>query len=259
MNIIDGKKIADEILDSLKKEIKKRFLKPCLGIILAGDDSASLLYIQKKEESSRRIGIEIRKHILSKDVSEEEILKIINSLNHDKQINGILIQMPLPKDISPDRIVQAIDPKKDVDGFLFKSNFDSPFVLAIQKALKATEEDLENKKIIALVNTDAFKKIAERIIKADYLIGFNKGFVADLKKADIIITALGQPNAIKSSMIKENVILIDGGISRKNGKIIGDIDKESVKEKAKWLSPVPGGIGPITVAFLLKNVVLSIK
>jgi len=125
--------------------------------------------------------------------------------------------------------------------------------LAIQKALKATEEDLENKKIIALVNTDAFKKIAERIIKADYLIGFNKGFIDDLKKADVIITALGQPNAIKSSMIKENVILIDGGISRKNGKIIGDIDKESVKEKAKWLSPVPGGIGPITVAFLLKK------
>ena len=167
--------------------------------------------------------------------------------------------MPLPKHVSSDKIIQAINPKKDVDGFLLKSKFDSPFVLAIQKAINATGEDLNNKKIIALVNSDAFGKIVKRIIKADYLIGFIKDYINDLKKADVIITALGQPNIIKSSMIKQNVILIDGGISKKNGRIVGDVDKKSVKEKAKWLSPVPGGIGPMTIAFLLKNVVLSIK
>jgi len=259
MKNIDGKKIADGILEDLKEEIKNMSFELCLGVVLVGDDPASLLYVQKKEESADKIGIEIKKYILSKDSSEEEILEIVNFLNQDKQVNGILVQMPLPKHVSSDKIIQAINPKKDVDGFLLKSKFDSPFVLAIQKAINATGEDLNNKKIIALVNSDAFGKIVKRIIKADYLIGFIKDYINDLKKADVIITALGQPNIIKSSMIKQNVILIDGGISKKNGRIVGDVDKKSVKEKAKWLSPVPGGIGPMTIAFLLKNVVLSIK
>ena len=259
MKNIDGKKIADGILEDLKEEIKNMSFELCLGVILVGDDPASRLYVQKKEESADKIGIEIKKYILSKDSSEEEILEIVNFLNQDKQVNGILVQMPLPKHVSSDKIIQAINPKKDVDGFLLKSKFDSPFVLAIQKAINATGEDLNNKKIIALVNSDAFGKIVKRIIKADYLIGFIKDYINDLKKADVIITALGQPNIIKSSMIKQNVILIDGGISKKNGRIVGDVDKKSVKEKAKWLSPVPGGIGPMTIAFLLKNVVLSIK
>jgi len=259
MKNIDGKKIADGILEDLKEEIKNMSFELCLGVVLVGDDPASLLYVQKKEESADKIGIEIKKYILSKDSSEEEILEIVNFLNQDEQVNGILVQMPLPKHVSSDKIIQAINPKKDVDGFLLKSKFDSPFVLAIQKAINATGEDLINKKIIALVNSDAFGKIVKRIIKADYLIGFIKDYINDLKKADVIITALGQPNIIKSSMIKQNVILIDGGISKKNGRIVGDVDKKSVKEKAKWLSPVPGGIGPMTIAFLLKNVVLSIK
>ena len=259
MKNIDGKKIADGILEDLKEEIKNMSFELCLGVVLVGDDPASLLYVQKKEESADKIGIEIKKYILSKDSSEEEILEIVNFLNQDEQVNGILVQMPLPKHVSSDKIIQAINPKKDVDGFLLKSKFDSPFVLAIQKAINATGEDLNNKKIIALVNSDAFGKIVKRIIKADYLIGFTKDYINDLKKADVIITALGQPNIIKSSMIKQNVILIDGGISKKNGRIVGDVDKKSVKEKAKWLSPVPGGIGPMTIAFLLKNVVLSIK
>jgi len=259
MKNIDGKKIADGILEDLKEEIKNMSFELCLGVVLVGDDPASLLYVQKKEESADKIGIEIKKYILSKDSSEEEILEIVNFLNQDEQVNGILVQMPLPKHVSSDKIIQAINPKKDVDGFLLKSKFDSPFVLAIQKAINATGEDLRNKKIIALVNSDAFGKIVKRIIKADYLIGFIKDYINDLKKADVIITALGQPNIIKSSMIKQNVILIDGGISKKNGRIVGDVDKKSVKEKAKWLSPVPGGIGPMTIAFLLKNVVLSIK
>ena len=259
MKNIDGKKIADGILEDLKEEIKNMSFELCLGVILVGDDPASHLYVQKKEESADKIGIEIKKYILSKDSSEEEILEIVNFLNQDEQVNGILVQMPLPKHVSSDKIIQAINPKKDVDGFLLKSKFDSPFVLAIQKAINATGEDLNNKKIIALVNSDAFGKIVKRIIKADYLIGFIKDYINDLKKADVIITALGQPNIIKSSMIKQNVILIDGGISKKNGRIVGDVDKKSVKEKAKWLSPVPGGIGPMTIAFLLKNVVLSIK
>ena len=224
-----------------------------------------LSYIfKKKEEAADKIGIKVKKYILSKDSSEEEILEIVNFLNQDKQVNGILVQMPLPTYISSDRIIQAINPKKDVDGFLLKSKFDSPFVLAIQKAINTTGKDLRDKKIIALVNSDAFgKKLVDSLKPClkKYILCKGCAFsgTASMVQADVIISALGQPNIIKSSMIKQDVILIDGGISRKNGKIVGDVDKKSVKEKAKWLSPVPGGIGPMTVAFLLKNVVLSIK
>jgi methylenetetrahydrofolate dehydrogenase (NADP+)/methenyltetrahydrofolate cyclohydrolase len=270
MKIIDGKKIADGILAKLKERIKKDSLKPCLAVILVGDNPASRLYVQRKEEAAQRIGIEVKKYLLPKKVSEEEILKIIDSLNQDKEVDGILIQMPLPKGISPDRIIRAINPEKDVDGFLEESEFDSPFILAIWQALEATGEDLKNKKAVALVNSDVFGErlcrfLKRKGLKAEYFLGVHllKDLGEDLgvgllkKEANILITALGQSNFIKGSMIKQGVILIDGGISKKGKRVIGDVDFESVKEKAKWLSPVPGGLGPLTVAFLLKNVVLA--
>jgi methylenetetrahydrofolate dehydrogenase (NADP+)/methenyltetrahydrofolate cyclohydrolase len=266
VKIIDGKKIADGILAKLKEKIKKDSLKPCLAVILVGDNPASRLYVQRKEEAAQRIGIEVKKYLLPKKVSEEEILKIIDSLNQDKEVDGILIQMPLPKGISPDRIIRAINPEKDVDGFLEESEFDSPFILAIWQALEATGEDLKNKKAIALVNSDVFGErlcrfLKRKELKAEYFLGAQ--LLKDLgvqllkKEANILITVLGQPNFIKGSMIRQGVILIDGGISKKGKRVIGDVDFESVKEKAKWLSPVPGGLGPLTVAFLLKNVVLA--
>ena len=184
----------------------------------------------------------------------------VRLLNDDRQVNGILVQLPLPKNISADRIIRAINPTKDVDGFTLKSKFDSPFILSIQQALKETKENLKGKRIIALVNSDVFGKALYRFflkhesIRVEYITQDNKG---KTKQADVLITALGQPNLIKSSMIKDGAILIDGGISKIGGKTVGDIDRESVKEKAEWLAPVPGGLGPLTVTFLLKNVVLA--
>lgn len=259
MKIIDGKKIAEGILVDLKKEISQHKIKTSLAIILVGQDLASHLYVQQKEKAAQEIGLEIKKHLLPGNTSEEKILELIGSLNKNTQVNGILVQMPLPKEISADRVVQAIAPQKDVDGFLSGSKFDPPFILAIEQALEATGENLQDKKAVALVNSDVF---------GERLVGFfrNRGLSIDylkqeqaIKEADLVITALGQPNLIKGHMIKKGVILIDGGISRKNGKIIGDVDKESVKEKASWLSPVPGGLGPLTVAYLLKNLVLAFQ
>ena len=250
MKIINGKKIADRILADLKKEIKKKKLKPSLAVILVGDDPASHLYVQKKEQAAQKIGMEIRKHFLSEEVSEKEILEIIDSLNQDKEINGILVQLPLPKNISADRIIRAIKPTKDVDGFVKNSRFKSPFILSIERALQETSRDLTGKKAVVLVNSDIFSQALKSQLK-------KLEFIKDLKKADIIITALGQPDRIKNDMIKEGAILIDGGISKIDGKTVGDIDRESVKEKARWLAPVPGGLGPLTVTFLLKNVVLA--
>jgi len=260
MKIINGKKIADRILADLKKEIKKKKLKPSLAVILVGDNPVSLLYVQKKEQAAQKIGIEIRKYNLSKQTSEKEILEIIDSLNQDSQINGILVQLPLPKNISADRIIQAIAPQKDVDGFTLKSKFDSPFILSIWQALEETKESLRDKKIIALVNSDVFGKALYRfffeheLIRVEYI---TQGDKRKIKQADVLITALGWPNLINNSMIKESAILIDGGINKVGGKTVGDVDSESVKEKAKWLAPMPGGLGPMTVAFLLKNIVLA--
>ena len=262
MKIINGRKIADQILFDLEKEIKEKKTKPSLAIILIGNDPASEIYVSLKEKTAQKIGIKIKKYLLSDQTLEKEILDIIKSLNNDNQVNGILVQFPLPKRISSNKIVQAIDPKKDVDGFLLESKFDPPFISAIYQAVKSTKEDLKNKKIAALVKSDIFGKtlvkfFKKKNLKAEYFLFKNKRKEKEIKQADVLITAIGQPNFIKASMIKKGVILIDGGISKKDGKITGDIDRESVKEKAKWLSPVPGGLGPITVALLLKNVFLA--
>ncbi len=255
MKLINGKKISQEILNGLKEEIGE--LKPCLGIVLVGNDPGSNIYVQKKEEAAKEVGIKIKKHVLNESVSEKEVLKVVNDLNSDKEVNGILVQMPLPDSISPDRIIQSISPEKDVDGFLPKSKFDQPFILAIERALKETGS-MKDKNAVALVNSDIFGSALESKLGIHYRVWVVNP-LDDLTEFDIIITALGQPQIIKENMIKENVILIDGGISRKDGKILGDVDRESVEKKASWLTPVPGGLGPMTVSYLLKNVVLSAK
>ena len=263
MKIINGKKIADKILSELKKEIKDKKLKPRLDVILIGDNPASQLYVKIKERTGRRIGIKVEKHILSNRIKEKEILKLIDSLNDDYKIDGILIQLPLPQAFSTDNIIRRINVKKDVDGFLKETKFISPFILAIHEAIKETKEKLENKKIIALVNSNIFKnKLIKFFNRKNLKLKTALWPINDysqLKDFDIIITALGQPEIIKGNMIKEKSILIDGGISKKSNKVVGDIERESVENKVKWISPVPGGIGPLTVAFLLRNVVLAHK
>ncbi len=188
-------------------------------------------------------------------------MEIIASLNQDSKIDGILVQLPLPRKISADKIIKEISPSKDVDGFVRGSHFESPFILAIWQALKETKENLKNKKAVALVNSDVFGQtlccfLRKKGLRAAYVkIWARRAQIT----ADILIAALGRPNFIKGSMVKDGVILIDGGIAQRRGKIVGDIDVESVSQKAKWLSPVPGGLGPMTVAYLLKNVVLATK
>ncbi len=263
MRIINGQKRAIEILDNLRKEIKEKKIKPSLAIILANNDPASRLYVRIKEKTAKKIGVDFKKYLFSDKISEEEILEKIDILNQDNKINGILVQMPLSKEMSADRIIQRILPAKDVDGFLPQSKFNSPFILAIWEALKLTREKLKDKKILALVNSDIFGKnlcffLKKKDLKINYLkpADFTKE-VSQFKKTDVLITALGKPNFINSAMIKKGSILIDGGISKKGNNILGDIDRNSVQKKAAWLSPSPGGVGPLTVAFLFKNLILA--
>ncbi len=275
MRIFNGKKIADKILEDLKEKISKERILPTLAVIYVNSNPESELYIRKKRETSKEIGIRFFCYVFKKTEKEEKIIERIRKLNSSPSIDGIIVQLPLPKGFNTEKIIEAIDPKKDVDGFHKKNRellkkgrpyFFPVLPQAIFLALKKVRK--KRKKILALVNSDIFGKTLEEFlkkkrIKVKYLIFKKKDFPKikkELKKADIIISVLGKPFFLKGEMIKKGVALIDGGIRvLEKGKIKGDVDRESVKEKASFLTPVPGGIGPLTVALLLKNVYLSAK
>ncbi len=278
MKIFDGKKIADDILEQLRRKIKEEKIRPTLAVILVGSDEASRLYIKLKKEAAEKVGIDIKEYIFYSRADEEEIISQIKQFNDDSKINSIIVQLPLPATLNAGRVVESIDSQKDVDGFhkenrrlLEKGEAGLMPVLpmAIFTALReALKESFGDKKILALVNSEIFgqslKIILEKaggrlcymVRKACVVLGVEK----EVKSADVLISVCGCPNFIKGDMIKEGVVLIDGGITRwSDGKVVGDIDRESVKSKAVFLTPVPGGLGPLTVALLLKNVYLAAK
>ena len=264
MIIFNGKKIADKILSDLKKKTDRLKIKPKLAVILAGEDKSSELFIRNKKRAAKEVGIEVLLYKFKENVPEKEIIRKIKNLDNDKSVNGIIVQLPLPKGFSPEKIIGAVSPLKDVDGFGKRSSFSSPFISAVIVALKNSMKDIKGKKILALVNSDIFSNrlrffLKKEGIKAEYIM--RKNFSPNKinkNKADIIITVLGAPNFIKGDMIEKGTILIDGGITvTGNKKTVGDVDRKSVSGKAAFLTPVPGGTGPLTVALLLKNVYLA--
>lgn len=278
MKIFNGKKEADKILREIKDAIKEVRLRPVLAVVLVGDDEASKLYVRLKKEAAKKIGVEVIERRFSSQAKEDEITSYIGRLNNDSDVNGIIIQMPLPAVLNADRIVDAVDPAKDVDGFhkanrklleKGKENFSPVLPLVILTALSAAfKNKFADKKILALVNSEMFgqtlKIILEREGASVDCLARNTcvifGVEKEMKMADAIISVCGCPNMIKRESIKEGAILIDAGITRyHDGRIIGDIDQKSVAGKAAFLTPVPGGLGPLTVALLLKNVYLAAK
>jgi methylenetetrahydrofolate dehydrogenase (NADP+)/methenyltetrahydrofolate cyclohydrolase len=259
MLIFNGKKEADNILSGLKKKIKKEKIKPKLAVISVGKNPASELFIRNKKRAAKKIGIEVLRYKLSK---EKEVIQKIKNINSNKSINGIIVQLPLPRTFNTGKIIREINPRKDVDGFRKNTPFLSPLISSILIALRKSTKKLKGKKIFALVNSDIFGKTLKKYLKKENIsINYLKNEKNHrIKSADILITVLGAPNLIKEKMLKKGVILIDAGISviGKN-KVIGDIDRKSVQNKASFLSPVPGGIGPLTIALLLKNVYLASK
>ena len=309
MRIFNGKKEAEKILLDLKKRISKEKLNPKLAVVLVGEDKASRLYIKLKRKAAKKISIKLvlykfkdRASIYGSEGEEEEkIIQKIKTLNNNSSIHGIIVQLPLPKKFNQNKIVGAVNPKKDVDGFQKNSWFlpvlPSTILFTIKKATKL----FKKKKVVALVNSKIFGQTLKSFFKKegielDYIlrkkhsftelpkeassknirssrpfaatrVGEEEDFTSltfenknKLKRADIIITVLGSPNVIWGDMIKKKAILIDAGISKIAAKkVVGDVNRESVKEKAGFLTPVPGGIGPLTVALLLKNTYLSAK
>lgn len=253
--LLHGKPLADKILEQIKIQVDQMPIKPGLAAILIGDNEASKLYLKLKEKACDQTGILFSNYIISEDCDESKILEVIKFLNEDPQTNGIIVQLPLPKKFNSDKIIAAIDPTKDIDGFQPNSPFTSPTALGIVELLKETKIDLKNKNITILSNSEEFAKPFKKILPDSNIQRLNlKSEILNLKSADVLIVALGMPNYIKPDMIKKDAILIDVGISKLDSKTIGDIDP-SCDQVASWRSPVPGGVGPMTVAMLLQNLV----
>lgn len=278
MKVFNGKKVADGILKEIKNNIHNDKFVPKLAIILVGKDKATKLYIKIKKQTAQRVGIIISQYNFKETVKEDEVIQKIIALNCDKSVNGIIVQLPLPKRFNSERIISVITPEKDVDGF-HKVNRDllkrgrsphlSPVLpLAVLISLKAATKAFGGKKILALVNSDIFGQalkifLKRKKVKINYFLKKNLSSMklkSKLKSTDIIITVCGCPKLIKENMVKKKAILIDAGITlNSKGKVVGDVDRESVEGKVSFLTPVPGGIGPLTVALLLKNVYLAKK
>lgn len=258
--ILDGRKMAENIKAELFRQISKEEGRPGLAAILIGDDPASQLYVEIKERACLQTDIRFHKYLCSEKcyshASEEEIIDMIKFLNKDESIDGILVQLPLPEKYDTQKIINAIDSKKDVDGFHYgTSEVISPVVGAIMELIKAVPDlKTENKKTLTLIKNETFANSLEEQLKNIGLtdITHENKIPENSTDYDVIIIALGQTHILKKSMVKEGCIIIDVGINKTDGKTAGDVDPQ-VAEVAGYLSPVPGGVGPLTVACLLKN------
>lgn len=274
--IIDGKKIADKILADLKAKIDRDRVDGAspakLAIILVGNDPASSLYVQNKIKAAARVGIETKLYKFDEDIIENELLKKIDHLNHDEEISGIIVQLPLPKNISKAKIVRSIAPSKDVDGFhpmnvgSLYSPYEHGFVPCTARGcldlIKSCCPVLAGKNIVVIGRSNIVgRPLAALLLKEDCSVTICHSKTINLqsttKQADIVISAVGNPGFLTADYFNQDAIVIDVGISRVESEdkceLMGDVDFENVKKNVKYITPVPGGVGPMTVAYLLVN------
>ena len=286
MKIIDGKKISNQIKEEIKIEvdqiIKKGGRPPHLAAVLVGNDGASLTYVGSKVRSCEQVGFNSTLVKLNENISQDTLLKKIQELNNNDEIDGFIVQLPLPKQINEEKILMAVSPNKDVDGFhptnfgkmaLNMETFISATPYGIIELIRRYKIDTTGKNTVVIGRSNIVGRPISILMSRKGNPGDStvtlvhsrtKNLESFTKNADIIISALGVPDFINSSMVKEGVVIIDVGITRvkdesspKGYVIKGDVDFESVKEKASHISPVPGGVGPMTIAMLLKNTLLS--
>ena len=279
MQLIDGKSLANKVqasvgtteVDKLKQE---KNIVPGLAVILIGDDPASHAYVKMKAKACEKVGFYSITHSMPDAISQDEIIATIEMMNNNPRIDGILVQLPLPKHVDTDKILEVIDPKKDVDGFhaynigRLVSNLDS-FVactpLGVMKMFEAYNIDLEGKDVCVVGASNIVgKPMAALLLNANATVTVTHIFTKDLKahtsQADIVIVGVGVPGLIKEDMIKEGAIVIDIGINRiEDGSLVGDVDFKNVSQKCSYITPVPGGVGPMTIAMLLSNTLKSAK
>ena len=275
--IIDGKKIADTLRLKLKKEImeiKSSFKSvPGLTVILIGEDPASKIYVRNKEKFSKEIGINSEVIKYPENIEEKEVLSKIIELNKNRKVSGILVQLPLPKHINKQKVIETILPEKDVDGLHpinvgnLSSGYDSKIPctpLGCLILLKEVEKNLSGKHAVVIGRSNLNgKPMAQLLLKENCTVTITHSKTKDLKsqcnKADIIIAAVGKPKLVKGDWVKKNAIVIDVGINKTSDGIVGDVDFNEVSKVARAITPVPGGVGPMTIACLLRNTVECFK
>ena len=275
MKILDGKAVSLKVKESVKvraDELKKFGVEPTLAVVLVGEDKASQTYVRAKEKACNEYGIKSVAHRLSENTTQNELLALINVLNLDDSIHGILVQLPLPKHIDTNVVLAAIDPRKDVDGFhavnvgKLVSGLDG-FVpctpLGVMEILK--EYDIEVAGLNAVVigrSNIVGKPMANLLLNASATVTVTHSKTKNLKEicknADLIVAAIGRPFFLKADMVKDGAVVVDVGINRlDDGRLVGDVDFDEVAPKCSYITPVPGGVGPMTIAMLLNNTILA--
>ena len=274
--IIDGKKIAQETISEIKKSIAKNINEginpPGLAVVIVGDNPASAIYVRNKRIACKEAGIISFNHDLPEDISEKELIELIESLNNNSEVHGILVQLPLPDHISETKIIESIDPIKDVDGF-------HPYTIGRLMQRIPVLRPCTSIGVITMLDAIGIDPMGKHavIVGASNLVGrplalelllrgatttvchkFTKDLKSFVHQADILAVAVGKIGIIPGSWVKKDAVVFDIGINRdENGKVTGDVDFETAKEQASWISPVPGGVGPMTVAMLLKNTLIA--
>ena len=287
MIVLDGKKTSNdikvEIAGSVKEIIAKGSRPPHLAAVIVGDDGASLTYVGSKVRACKRVGFESTLIKLPETISENELLEKVNELNNDENIDGYIVQLPLPKHVDSQKILMAVDADKDVDGFhptnfgkmaLSLPTFISATPFGIMELLKRYNVETSGKHTVVIGRSDIVGRPISILMSQKSNPGNSTVTLAHsrtknieelTKQADIIISALGVPNFVKEDMVKDGAVIVDVGITRvadgseKGYKIVGDVDYENVSKKSSYITPVPGGVGPMTIAMLLKNTLLAYK
>lgn len=275
--IIDGKKISAEIKEEIKAKVaayKDKGIEITLAVVRVGDDPASAVYVRNKEKACEVVGIKSKTIILPEETTEEELLKVVDDLNNDKAVNGILVQLPLPKHIDENNILLAIDPMKDVDGFhpvnvgkmvIGEDTFLPCTPAGIIEMIKRSGFDIAGKECVVIGRSNIVgKPMSLLMLKENATVTITHSKTKDLKsvvkRADIVVAAIGIPKFVTTDYIKEGAIVIDVGMDRdENGKLCGDVDFDNVSKIASAITPVPGGVGPMTVTMLLVNCLRSVE
>ena len=274
--IIDGKQIASEVKSQLKAEVeilKEKGIFPSLAVILAGDNPASQIYVKNKIKSCEEVGIKSLSFTFDASVTEEQLIETIEALNSDKTVDGILVQLPLPKGLNEEKVLKHISDLKDVDGFspanvgaltLGRDCFKACTPSGCMKLIHSTGVDIKGKNAVVIGRSNIVgKPMALMFLAEDATVTIchskTKNLAEITKQADILVAAVGRDRMVKADMVKEGAIVIDVGMNRTSEGLFGDVDFESVKEVASYITPVPGGVGPMTIAMLMENTVKSAK
>ena len=275
--ILDGKQIAKEYRQRLKNqvnELKEHGFTPKLSVILVGNDGASQSYVKSKKKAAEKIGMISEIVHLDESTSEEEVLSELNRLNNDDTVSGILVQVPLPKQVSEQKVLEAINPEKDVDGFhpinigklyIDEQTFVPCTPLGIMEILKHADINLEGKNAVVIgrshiVGQPVSKLLLQANATVTILHSRTKNMNAHLKQADVIVSAVGQPGLVTKENVKKGAVIIDvGNTPDENGKLKGDVAYDEIKEIASAITPVPGGVGPLTITMVLNNTLLAEK